>query len=329
VSSAPTWQPAANVAGLQRRAAALAQTRQFFAQRDVLEVETPILARYSVTEPHIQSIRATVNSSEYWLRTSPEYHMKRLLAAGCPDIYQIGKSFRGGETGTRHQPEFTMIEWYRHDITIKQLEKECCELITELGRDRKISICENRHVSYCELFQKFCSIDPLTATVSELRQAAQNLLKETVNAKLAADLGDDRLAWLDLLASHVIYPTFPANVLIVVADYPHDQAMLARLQPGNRLLADRFEIFLNGIELANGFHELRDATEQAIRFEEDRRRRSKLGLPDMLPDTELLTALTVGLPDCCGVAVGLDRVLMAVDGHPHIKATMSFLPGQG
>ena len=327
MSSAPTWQPAANVAGLQRRAAALAQTRQFFAQRDVLEVETPILARYSVTEPHIQSIRATVNTSEYWLRTSPEYHMKRLLAAGCPDIYQIGKSFRGGETGTRHQPEFTMIEWYRLGFDLDAMIDDTCELIKHLSQHTQFPVAERRTISYTEAFQSACNLNPISATLEDIRSTALESLADIIDKRLTETIGDDRACWLDLLASHIVTPSFEKDILYVMTDYPAEQAMLAKLNPHNDLLAERFEIFLNGLELANGYCELQDATEQAERLHKDNEQRQQSDLATITIDEHLLAALESGLPTCSGVAVGLDRLLMITDGHDSVGSTLSFLPG--
>ncbi len=327
MSEANSWQPEATTEGLKRRAEILNRTRQFFTERDVLEVETPIACAYGVTEAHIQNLGVSNDNQRWWLRSSPEYHMKRLLAAGCPDIYQIGKAFRGGECGSRHEAEFTLVEWYRREFTLAGLRDECCELIFELSRDARQPVSQVQIHSYREVFIDMCAIDPLDTDIAALKTCAKRLLGEQLHETLGNESGMDAAMWLDLLASHIIYPSFETNRLIVVTDFPQDQAMLARLKPENPELADRFEIFLNGIELANGFHELGDATEQAMRFESDRRRRRQLSLPDMLPDQKLLGALSAGLPDCCGVAVGLDRIIMVTDKHERIRSTMSFAPG--
>ena len=327
MTDAAPWQPETTAEGLKRRAEILRRTRQFFAERDVLEVETPIACAYGVTEPHIRSIGFTHDSERWWLRSSPEYHMKRLLAAGSPDIYQIGKAFRGGERGSRHETEFTLVEWYRKGFTLAGLRDECCELIIELSRDSRQPVNHVQIHSYRELFIDMCAIDPLDTDISALKSCAKKRLGGQLDEAFGSNPGMDQAAWLDLLASHIIYPSFETNRLTVVTDYPKDQAMLARLNPESPELAERFEIFLNGIELANGFHELDDSAEQAMRFERDRQRRRQLDLPDMLPDKELLAALQVGLPSCCGVAVGLDRVIMVTDKHDHIRSTMSFAPG--
>jgi len=322
-----SWKPSANLSGLRRRAELLRQTREFFADRNVLEVETPILGKFGVTEPHVSSISIRLDDEQMWLRTSPEYYMKRLLAAGSGDIFQIGKAFRDSERGSRHQPEFTMVEWYRQGFTLESMHTECCELIMELSQSAHQPVKEYRQHRYRDLCIDLCGIDPLESDSESLKQTALRLLKSELNSSLIASLGKDRQAWLDLLVSHIVYPALEPDKLHVVTGYPHDQAMLARLNPDDERVADRFEIFLNGLELANGFRELLDPTEQAKRFETDRERRQQLGKRDMRPDTDLLDALRAGLPDCCGVAVGLDRVLMTTDRHEHIETTMSFKPG--
>jgi lysyl-tRNA synthetase class 2 len=253
--------------------------------------------------------------------------MKRLLAAGSGDIYQIGKAFRGGESGRRHQQEFTMVEWYRCGFNLEQMIKETCDFISALSSCGSQPVHEHRCISYQDAFLNTCAVDPLTADTEELRAIALNWPGNICDPDLAASIVDDRSAWLDLLASHVVYPKFANNILWVVDGYPADQAMLARLNPNNPAIADRFEIFLNGVELANGFEELIDADEQAERFASDRDRRQTMELPIMLPDPQLLAAMRAGMPECSGVAVGLERVLMTTSNISSINETMSFIPG--
>lgn len=323
-----TWQPAAKRATLETRAAMLTVARNFFAQRGMLEVETPILCEQSVTDPHISSIAAVANGHNTWLRTSPEYHMKRLLAAGYGDIYQIGKTFRGGESGARHQPEFTMIEWYRHNFELPDIIAETCDLIFALSALGRIPATTVTQVSYQDAFSSACGIDPLTAEIAELRKCAATAAEGNHDPHLGEQLGDDRQGWLDLLASTLVYPTFKDGALWVVNQYPADQAMLARLNPDNPAVADRFEIFWQGTELANGFRELRDAGEQQERFAADQRVRRSAGLPAMEIDGHLLAALESGLPECAGVAVGLDRILLIAEDLDTLDKTMSFVPGK-
>ena len=322
-----SWQPSASLATLQTRAAMLASARKYFARRAVLEVETPILAAHTVTDAHIQSIGLHTLESEMWLRTSPEYHMKRLLAAHPQDIYQIGKVFRDGESGTRHQPEFTMIEWYRLGFDLNEIIDDTCELIKHLTQGRKLPVTEHRTISYKEAFQSACNLNPISATLEDICSTAKDCLADILDERLIQSIGDDRACWLDLLASHIVTPSFEKDALYVVTDYPAEQAMLARINPNNPLLAERFEVFLNGLELANGYCELQDITEQTERFQRDNEQRRHAGLATVTIDEALIAALKSGLPACSGVAVGLDRLLMIADGHNSVASTLSFLPG--
>ncbi|MDP6616337.1 MAG: EF-P lysine aminoacylase EpmA [Gammaproteobacteria bacterium] len=324
------WRPSADWDSVRQRATALATARNFFAMRGVTEVETPVLCETGVTDPNIDSISAAtvVSDSPLFLRTSPEYHMKRLLAAGSPDIFQIGKVFRDGECGDRHQPEFTMIEWYRCGFGLGAITDETCELLCELSEHGSNPVSQNLRISYTDAFVQNCSVNPLKAELDELRSAARQHLGDILNDELVASLGDDRQAWLDLLATHLVCPGLPKDLLVVVDGYPAEQAMLARINPDDPATALRFEVFLNGVELANGFHELGNAAEQAQRFALDRELRRARGRPDMQPDNLLLDALEAGLPDCSGVAVGLDRLLMVTSGQESLAAVMSFIPGR-
>ncbi len=322
------WQPLADSAALKRRAAMLETARRFFATHNVLEVETPVLTGAGVTDAGIRSLATTVSGNQIWLRTSPEYHMKRLLAAGSGDIYQIAKVFRDGEAGNHHQPEFTMAEWYRLNFTLEQIIDETCSFIVTLMR--AIAPAEqylgkaNVHC-YRDVVMAAVQLDPLTASLQKLQNCASGL--PGWHGSLGHQLGRDRNNWLDFIVSHAVFPQLPSGGLQVIRDFPAEQAMLARRNPDNPEVAERFEIFLHGMELANGFRELADPEEQQQRFAKDNVRRVANGQPAMAVDTRLLAALTHGLPDCSGVAVGLDRVLMLAGGYIDISATLSFRPG--
>ncbi len=317
------WHPLASTAALRTRAALLQEARAFFAARAVLEVTTPVLGACATTEAGIASM--ALQEPAWWLRTSPEYHMKRLLAAGAPDIYQIGPVFRAGETGRRHHPEFTLVEWYRRGFTLDDLIGECCALLNALLVTGGTGAQAVEIVTYTEVFAAITGLDPLTATVAELQRFARG--HADYDPGLATTLGDDRAAWLDLLVGLVVYPALPHDRLLVIRNFPADQAMLARLHPDDARVAERFEVFLRGIELANGFRELTDAAEQRRRFVADNARRRARGLPEMALDTLLLDALDAGLPDCSGVAVGLERVHMLAAGAASLDAVTGFRSG--
>ncbi len=321
--SGASWQPLANRQTLQQRATLLRVARDFFADREILEVETPVLGRHAVTDPHIRSLQ--LEHEPIWLRTSPEYHMKRLLAADSGDIYQIGKVFRAGESGSRHEPEFTMAEWYRLNSSFDSMVDETCDFIrclhAAIGPQLPTGI--DRY-GYRDVFREHTGIDPGAAALAELQKFATGL--PTWHVALGEQLGNDRQGWLDFIISQAVYPRLPGGTLQVITDYPADQAMLARTRPDDPHSAERFEVFLNGLELANGFHELADAGEQRRRFVADNDRRAAAGLPVIDIDEHLLTALQHGLPDCCGVAVGIDRLLMLAGNYRNLAATLSFRP---
>jgi lysyl-tRNA synthetase class 2 len=324
------WRPSASLAVLESRARLLAAARAFFAARGVLEVETPALVAHGVTDPQLANVAARLAgppASPLWLHTSPEYHMKRLLAAGAPDIYQLGKVWRDGERGRWHAPEFTLLEWYRHGFTPQALADEVVALISCLCGAAGRAAPAVRRATYASLFIETTGIDPLTAPLEAVRAAANRLPGGVVDDRLRAALGDDRDGWLDLLLTHAVMPALAGGGLCVVTDYPADQAMMARRNPADPRVAERFEVFWDGLELANGYHELADAAEQAARLAADRARRRAAGRPDVEPDRALLAALAAGLPDCAGVAVGFDRVVMRVLGVDHIDAVLSFPPG--
>lgn len=314
------WKPSAGIKALQLRARLNAQVRKFFADRGVLEVETPILSAAGNTDVNIESFQldfagpGTAGAARRWLRTSPEFALKRMLAAGVGNCYELGKVFRNGEFGRLHNPEFTMLEWYRIGWTHHQLMDECAELVKDALRlaGRSASI---RESSYRQLYQDSLGVDPLTASEAELR------------APLAVfDINSDGLGrddWLDLLMTHMIQPSIPANRILMVYDYPRSQAALARIREGDVSVAERFEIYLGPVELANGYRELGDPGEQRQRFERDLSRRQKRGAALPPIDEHLLSALPA-MPDCAGVALGIDRLLMCMLGTEQIGDAVAF-----
>jgi lysyl-tRNA synthetase class 2 len=297
------------IAALRQRAALNALIRAFFASRDVLEVETPILSAAGNTEPNIDSFHTRFSghvdagSAQRWLRTSPEYPLKRLLAAGVGDCYELGRVFRNGEAGGRHNPEFTMLEWYRVGWDHHRLIEETVALVrAALGLVQRTA--DLRVVDYRSLYQQHLAVDPFDAPLEQLQAP---LASVRIDAE-----GLTRDDWLDLLMTHCIQPTFDDDRMTVVHDWPASQAALARIRPGTPPLAERFELYLGAVELANGYHELNDAAEQRARFIRDHAVRAARGavLPPL--DEPLLQALP-HLPDCAGVAVGVDRLLMAMN----------------
>jgi lysyl-tRNA synthetase class 2 len=280
---------------LTSRARLLALIRDFFAQRSVLEVETPLLSAGTVTDPNIEPMAV----GERWLQTSPEYAMKRLLAADSGPIYQICKAFRAGEAGPRHNPEFSLLEWYRPGFTLQQLMAEVADLVNSI-----LPRTNWHNFTYRQLFQKFLDIDPFDSDVRALRALSLQHI----------DLGfdeADRDVWLDLLLTHLIEPQLVELGAVFVQDYPASQAALARLrQDGEDLVAQRFELYIDGLELANGYLELTDASELAQRFATDNRQLQSRGSAMRPVDERLLQAMQAGLPDCSGVALGVDRLLM-------------------
>ncbi|WP_110710218.1 EF-P lysine aminoacylase EpmA [Salinicola sp. CR57] len=313
------WQPSATIETLRQRARLLAAVRAFFAARDVLEVETPILGHAGSTDPHLDSLslRATTPAGRetLWLQTSPEFHMKRLLAAGSGPIFQLARSFRDGEVGRRHNIEFTMLEWYRPGFSLAALIDECEALIRTLipapgpARRRR----------YRELFREALALDPFTTPLAELQRVA--------GERGGLDMADsDRDGCLDLLMSLVIEPTLGQDGIDVVVDYPASQAALARKrvdEEGDEV-ASRFEIYLQGLELANGYDELTDAREQAARFEDDNRQRAALAKSAVAVDRRLVAALAHGMPAGSGVALGIDRLIQLALGKDSLAQVMAF-----
>jgi lysyl-tRNA synthetase class 2 len=319
----PCWQPVARPQVLRARADLLAAVRAFFAERQVMEVDTPVLSGAAVTHPSLASFscgyRGPGGPRRLYLHTSPEFPMKRLLAAGVGSIYQICHVFRNGEFGRHHNPEFSLLEWYRVGFDHRQLMSEVDGL---LGRVLPAGFLQApaRYLSYREAFQQYLDIDPLEAATGELIERARRL-----EASLPRGFGtDDRDAWLDWLFSAGVEPRLAARQVTFVHGYPATQAALARLDPDDPATARRFEVFVGGLELANGFHELRSADEQRRRFQAELRQRKAGGMPAVPLDEHLLAALAAGLPDCAGVALGFDRLLMLCTGATSLSEVLSF-----
>ena len=307
-------------ASLQLRARLYAQIRAFFTERNVLEVETPILSAAGNTEPNIESFitrfsgHVDAGARERWLRTSAEYPLKRLLAAGVGDCYELGRVFRNGEAGRRHNPEFTMLEWYRVGWDHRQLIQETIELVNlamaMVGRRAEVVV-----QSYRQLFIDALGIDPMRDPVTRLQAPLEEFGIDPV--------GLQRDDWLDLLITYLLQPTFPRGRITVLHGYPASQCSLAKIRPGDPPLAERFELYLGPYELANGYHELNHADEQRARFEHDNVVRRERGLTEMVIDERLLAVLDA-LPDCAGVALGMERLLMCLAGTDAIADLLAF-----
>lgn len=305
---------------LRLRARLNALIRAFFAERDVLEVETPVLSEAGNTEPNIDSFstrfsgHVDAGAPVRWLRTSPEYPLKRLLAAGVGDCYELGRVFRNGEAGGRHNPEFSMLEWYRVGWDDRALAQETVELVRRalalVGRQAQVQV-----LSYRTLFVQALGIDPLSDSIETLRAPLHDIAIDPD--------GLTRDDWLDLLMTHRLQPGFASDTLTVVHDWPASQCALARIRPDEPPVAERFELYLGAYEVANGYHELNDAQEQRARFMRDNAVRAARGLPQLPVDERLLAVLSQ-LPDCAGVAVGVDRLLMAMRGTTQIADVLAF-----
>jgi lysyl-tRNA synthetase class 2 len=314
------WKPTANTKALRLRAELYALFRRFFAERGVLEVETPVLSAAGNTDPNIESFSLrfdgpkAAGESQRWLRTSPEFPLKRLVAAGIGDCYELGRVFRNGEAGKRHNPEFTMLEWYRVGWDHQKLMDEVAELLklalALAGRRATV-----RDTSFRQLYQDKFGFDPMEASEAELRSP---LGVYDIDPR-----GLTRDDWLDLLMTHLIQPSIPANRILLVYDYPVSQCALAKIRPGKPPVAERFEAYLGPLEMANGYHELTDPAEQRARFEADlvRRRARNAATPAL--DERLLAALPK-LPPCAGVALGVDRLMMALLGTEKIGDVLAF-----
>lgn len=309
------WRPGATKRGLQQRAELLKDIRRFFEARGVLEVETPLLAAAPVTDPHLQALAVPhpCGSGKLWLQTSPEYAMKRLLGADVGPIYQICKAFRKDEAGSRHNPEFSLLEWYRPGFDLSQLQNETLDLLAMVLGERPREV-----LTYAGAFERFLDLDIATVDEAELAACASRF----GDWPAQASRGD----CLDFLFATAIEPHLGRDVFSVICDYPAGQAALAQThinEQGQRV-ASRFEVYVDGIELANAYHELLDADEHRRRFQADLQQRREMGLEQVPVDEGLLAALDAGLPPCSGIALGLDRLLMIQVGATSIDEVLAF-----
>ena len=315
------WRPVATIEVMRHRAGMLARARAWFASERVLEVQTPLLSTAAVSELPIESIAAQpLQGPPMYLQTSPEYPMKRLLAAGIGDCYQICPVFRDGESGQQHNPEFTMIEWYRLGFSVMELQRDVDRLLRAAIGDLR-ALPPARQVTYREAIAEVCGVDCRTAGPREI----EAVLRDRGVAPISA-ADQDRDTWLDLLMATVVGPGLGREAPVFVRDYPASQAALARVRDDRDgwPVAERFELYLDGIELANGFHELGDTLEQRRRFTQDLQHRRQRGRRLAPLDERFLAALEQGLPDCAGVAVGFDRLVMVALGLRAIDEAMAF-----
>lgn len=314
-----SYQPSCSLAMAKKRAEIYTKIRQFFAKRNVLEVQTPILSQYGNTDIFLQSVSANVaildKPKTYYMHTSPEFAMKRLLASWQVPIYQICSVFRDNEIGKRHNVEFTMLEWYRPHFSLEQLTQELNDLISELFGYPVIF----DHYRYTDAFMDFVKIHPFNASCDTLRAIAQD-------NGIMIDMGDDHQGWLDLLFSHLVEPHLGKDLPTVIYDYPVATASLAKTatdQNGNTV-AKRFELYINGLEIANAYDELADGQALRLRFDHDNLQRKQHGLPIMPIDEQLLKACD-DLPACSGIAVGLDRLIMSLTGVKDVASVVTFM----
>ena len=309
----PDWRPTAGIDDVRARARLLTAIRNFFSQRGVLEVDTPVLSRFGVTDPNIHLFTVPAGSEERYLQSSPEYAMKRLLASGIGDIYQLGKAFRHGESGARHNPEFTLLEWYRTEFSHYELIREVAQLISAI-----LPVSTWQVWSYAALFSEILDVDIFTAPLDTLRSKAKQ-------EGISIDGSLSRLDTLDLLMTHTIEPAIADWGLVFVIDFLPEQAALAKvIYRGAHEVAARFEAYYEGMELANGYWEETQSTVLAARFADDNSKRRLSGQDPMPVDTRLLEALDAGLPTCAGVAMGFDRLLMLSLGRSSIAEVLPF-----
>ncbi|HDL8465084.1 TPA: elongation factor P--(R)-beta-lysine ligase [Yersinia enterocolitica] len=324
MSETASWQPSAPIANLLKRAAIMAEIRRFFADRGVLEVETPTMSQATVTDIHLVPFQTrfvgpgAADGLTLYMMTSPEYHMKRLLAAGSGSIYQLGRSFRNEEAGRHHNPEFTMLEWYRPHYDMYRLMDEVEDLLQQI-----LDCDSSERLSYQQAFLRHLDIDPLSADKAQLREAAAKLDLSNI-----ADTEEDRDTLLQLLFTVGVEPHIGRDKPAFVYHFPASQASLAVISTEDHRVAERFEVYFKGIELANGFHELTDGDEQLKRFEQDNRSREKRGLLQHPIDMNLIDALKHGLPDCSGVALGVDRLVMLALGAEKLSDVIAFPVGR-
>ncbi|WP_108652224.1 elongation factor P--(R)-beta-lysine ligase [Dongshaea marina] len=314
------WQPSATLTALRQRSSIIRQIRHFFEQRQVLEVETPAMSHASITDVHLHPFETlfvgpgAAMGKRLYLQTSPEFHMKRLLAAGSGCIFQLGKAFRNEECGRYHNPEFTMLEWYRIGFDQHQLMDELGELVQLVTGSEKAE-----RMSYQEAFIRYLKVCPLEASLDELRAAGKGL---GVDELLESEPCRDTI--LQLLFAYGVEPHIGQHRPQFIYHFPASQAALAQIGPEDSRVAERFELYFRGLELANGFHELADGKEQLARFEADNRQRQAMGLEVKPIDYHFIEALDAGFPDCSGVAVGIDRLIMLATGADSIAEVLAF-----
>ena len=314
------WRPSSGPDAARRRATMTRRVRDYFDAANVLEVDTPALSRAAVSDTQIESFAiasSVVSRQPLFLQTSPEFAMKRLLAAGYPDIFSICRVFRDGEAGRRHQPEFTMIEWYRLGMDLDDIVDDTVRVIAAALAERAPTR-QPVLIDYRNALREACGVDALEADCAAMAAAAG------ADDALRRALGDARDDWLDLLMATRVTPGFACDRLTVLRHFPASQAALARRCPRDPRVADRFEVFLGPIELANGYVELTDAVELAARIAADNAERARRGRPQRPVDRRLLDALQHGLPDCAGVAMGLERLQMVYDNADDIGAVTTF-----
>ena len=314
------WKPVANIDVAHRRATILKKIRAFFEKRNILEIDTPIMSYSNVTDPNIECISVAPlagDDHQYHLHSSPELNMKRLLAGGFPDIYQICKVFRDNEYSSQHQPEFTIIEWYRKNYDFTKIMNETVEFIEMIIKPSR-TISNPNFLSYHEIFFQTLGVNPLSTTTKELAKIANE------NLNLSTSLNMDRDQWLDLLMVNCITPKIPSDRLTIIYHYPASQAVLAKICRKNNKVAERFEVFFGSLELANGYAELTNFKEQQRRFKSDQLTRMSRGLTSKTPDIKYAAAMKSGLPECSGVAVGLDRLMMIDLKVSNINSTQHF-----
>jgi len=319
-----SWQPTLTWEYAQKRAQILQKIRQFFNERDVVEVETPALSQGTVTDVHLDAITCRYNflndssteqATNLYLQTSPEFHMKRLIASGYGCIFQIAKAFRHEEAGRFHNPEFTLLEWYRLGFDHFKLMKEVAELL------KRVLVCaEPTQMTYQQLFIEWLSLDPLNAT----REQLLTLIKkhDKLSEWLTLEHNNDIL--LQFIFSELIEPHIGNESPCFVYNFPRSQASLAKISPEDTRVAQRFECYFQGVELVNGFNELTDVDLQLERFQEDNRQRESFSLKTKPIETNFIAALTQGLPQCSGVALGIDRLIMLALKAEHIEQVISF-----
>ena len=307
------WKPTAAIETLRFRSEIFTSIRKFFEEREVLEVDVPLIGLTGVTDLHVDCIEVDVVGEVKYLQSSPEYFMKRLLASGSGSIYSLGKAFRAEEIGRYHQSEFTLLEWYRLGFDEHQLMSEVAELLSKLGVK-----CKHQTLKYADIFKQVTGLNPHHATLSQLQEIASIVSSRDFRE-------DSRSDCLNLIFSFSVEPELPEG-LVFVHDYPECQSSLAQLKRSSdgSTVARRFEAYLNGMELANGYVELNDANEQSARFSSDASLREALGKKIMPTDDDLLEAIRFGLPFCSGVAIGVDRLLMQLLNLDQISRVMAF-----